>query len=162
LATLLLPTGREEPRKLCDIQFLAEEAGFDTVWISEHSQPFTQKGMNSPFQLGLLSAAERTVRVQLGARVTAPICSYDPAIVARAFATLDLYYRNMIFLGLRAREAINESPCGYGWPRIAEHVERSDEAIKPSSAYERGTLTSNENTSTLKKGAFATSLGRGY
>ena len=127
----VIADGREDPRKTLDHAKLAEDAGFDTVWTGDHFEPFTNTDRNSPFAwVWLAAAAERTKRVQLGTGVTAPILRYNPAILAQAFATLGYFYPQRIFLGLGAGEAINESPCGYAWPTIAERVGRLEEAIQ--------------------------------
>ncbi len=131
LGYYIVGDGREEPRRTLNHAILAEKAGFDTVWTSDHFEPFTHNDRNSPFAwVWLSAAAERTRSIQLGTGVTAPILRYNPAILAQAFATLALFYTGRIFLGLGAGEAINESPCGYSWPGPAERVARLEEAIR--------------------------------
>lgn len=122
--------GRNGPLETLEHVKLAEAAGFDTVWASDHFEPFTDKGMNAPFVwVWLAAAAERTKQVQLGPGVTAPILRYNPAIVAQAFATLGVLYPGRIFLCVGAGEAVNESPCGYDWPSPRERVDRLGEAM---------------------------------
>ena len=58
-----------------------------------------------------------TKRMQFVTGVTAPIYRYHPAIIAQAFASLDMLYPGRIGLGLGSGEAMNESPLGFDWPR---------------------------------------------
>ncbi|HLG76661.1 MAG TPA: LLM class flavin-dependent oxidoreductase, partial [Ktedonobacteraceae bacterium] len=55
------------PRQLLDFTVEAEENGFDSVWISDHFQPWRHTNGHAPFALSWLgSAGERTKRVVLG------------------------------------------------------------------------------------------------
>ncbi|TMC18134.1 MAG: LLM class flavin-dependent oxidoreductase, partial [Chloroflexi bacterium] len=61
------------PRQLLDFTTEAEERGFDSVWISDHFQPWRHTNGHAPFALSWLGAAgERTKRVILGTSVLAP------------------------------------------------------------------------------------------
>jgi len=123
--------GKYGPNETLDHAVLAEEAGFNYVWTSDHFAPFTHEGMNAPFTwVWIASAAERTARVQLATAVTSPILRYPPAIVAQAFATLGVIYPGRISLGLGVGESINEYPIGYSWPSVSERIERLSEAVQ--------------------------------
>jgi coenzyme F420-dependent glucose-6-phosphate dehydrogenase len=62
--------------------------------------------------------------------VTAPVYRYHPAIIAQAFASLDVLYPGRIGLGLGSGEAMNESPVGFDWPRARARLTRTKEAIQ--------------------------------
>jgi coenzyme F420-dependent glucose-6-phosphate dehydrogenase len=62
--------------------------------------------------------------------VTAPIYRYHPAIIAQAFASLDVLYPGRIGLGLGTGEAMNEVPLGFDWPRAKARLTRTREAIQ--------------------------------
>jgi coenzyme F420-dependent glucose-6-phosphate dehydrogenase len=62
--------------------------------------------------------------------VTAPIYRYHPAIIAQAFASLDVLYPDRIGLGLGSGEAMNEAPLGFDWPRARARLTRTKEAIQ--------------------------------
>ena len=76
------------------------------------------------------AAAERTKNTRIGTGITCPTFRYHPAIVAQAFATLEVMYPGRIFLGLGTGEAMNEVPLGFDWPNFKERIERLEEAIK--------------------------------
>lgn len=77
------------PRELVELAVLAEQVGLDSVWVSDHVQPWRHVGGHAPFSLAWLAAAgERTSRVQLGTSVLTPTFRYNPAVLAQAFATL--------------------------------------------------------------------------
>ena len=77
------------PRRLLDLAVAAEGAGFDSVWTSDHFQPWRHTGGHAPSALVWLgAAAQATTRVTLGTSVLTPSFRYNPAVVAQAFATL--------------------------------------------------------------------------
>lgn len=45
-----------------------------------------------------------------------PIYRYHPAIIAQAFASLDILYPKSIGFGLGTGESMNEVPLGFDWP----------------------------------------------
>ena len=46
------------PRQLLDFAILAEEVGFDSVWVSDHYQPWRHTDGHSPFSMAWLAAAQ--------------------------------------------------------------------------------------------------------
>ena len=51
------------PRQLLDFAVLAEEVGFDSVWVSDHYQPWRHTDGHAPFSMAWLAAVgERTKR----------------------------------------------------------------------------------------------------
>ena len=62
--------------------------------------------------------------------VTAPIYRYHPAIIAQAFASLDILYPGRIGLGLGTGESMNETPLGFDWPRPKARLKRVIEAAQ--------------------------------
>jgi len=106
------------PRQLLDFTTEAEDCGFDSVWISDHFQPWRHTNGHAPFALSWLgSAAERTKRVILGTSVLAPTFRYQPAIIAQAFGTLGELYPGRMILGLGSGESLNEvAVTAREWP----------------------------------------------
>src|SRR3954468_17347403 len=89
------------PQELLDYALAAEEAGFDSVAISDHFQPFRHTGGHSPQALVWLgAAAARTSRVRLGTSVTTPTLRLHPSIVAQAFGSLACLAPGRVFLGV--------------------------------------------------------------
>jgi coenzyme F420-dependent glucose-6-phosphate dehydrogenase len=62
--------------------------------------------------------------------VTAPIFRYHPAVIAQAFASLDVLFPGRIGLGLGTGEAINEVPLGFDWPKAKVRLARMKEAAE--------------------------------
>ncbi len=119
------------PEDLLEHTILAEKAGIDSVWASDHFLPWADKGAHCAFAwVWMASAAEKTKNMIVGTGVTAPILRYHPAIVAQAFATLGRLYPGRIRLGLATGEPMNEMPLGYVWPSSKERIDRLEEAVK--------------------------------
>ena len=119
------------PRQLLDFTSEAEECGFDSVWISDHFQPWRHTNGHAPFALSWLgSAAERTKRVVLGTSVLTPTFRYQPAVVAQAFGTLGTLYPGRMILGLGSGESLNEvAVTASAWPSAKERLARLREAV---------------------------------
>jgi coenzyme F420-dependent glucose-6-phosphate dehydrogenase len=120
------------PRQLLDFATEAEERGFDSVWISDHFQPWRHTNGHAPFALSWLgSAGERTKRVILGTSVLAPTFRYQPAIIAQAFGTLGVLYPGRMILGVGSGESLNEvAVTGGSWPPAKERLARLREAVE--------------------------------
>jgi coenzyme F420-dependent glucose-6-phosphate dehydrogenase len=120
------------PRQLLEFAVLAEERGFDSVWVSDHYQPWRHTDGHAPFSLSWLGAlGERTKRVEMGTSVLTPTFRYHPAIVAQAFATLGVMYPGRVILGVGTGESMNEVPViGIEWPEFRERFRRLSEATK--------------------------------
>src|SRR6266568_4259625 len=119
------------PRPLLDFAVQAEEAGFDSVWISDHFQPWRHTNGHAPFALSWLGAlGERTSRIQLGTSVLTPTFRYQPAIIAQAFGTLGALYPGRVILGVGTGESLNEvAVTGAEWPPAKERLARLREAV---------------------------------
>jgi coenzyme F420-dependent glucose-6-phosphate dehydrogenase len=109
----------------------AEACGFDSVFVSDHFQPWRHTGGHSPSSLAWLgAAAARTTRVTLGTSVLTPTFRYHPSIVAQAFATLGSMFPGRIVLGVGTGESLNEVPAtAMPWPEMKERFARLREAI---------------------------------
>jgi coenzyme F420-dependent glucose-6-phosphate dehydrogenase len=120
------------PRPLLDFGVLAEEKGFDSVWVSDHYQPWRHTDGHAPFSIAWLAAlGERTKRVEMGTSVLTPTFRYHPSIVAQAFATLGVMYQDRVILGIGTGESLNEVPViGIEWPDFRERFRRMSEATK--------------------------------
>jgi coenzyme F420-dependent glucose-6-phosphate dehydrogenase len=120
------------PRELVEYAVSAERHGLDSVWISDHLQPWRHEGGHAPFSLSWLSAVgERTERVQLGTSVLTATFRYNPAVVAHAFATLGVLYPDRIALGIGSGEALNEvAVARIKWPDFKERFARVREAVE--------------------------------
>ncbi len=108
----------------------AEKGGFTTTMTSDHFHPWWHDNAYGNFTwIWIAAAAEHTKRMQFVTGVTAPVYRYHPAIIAQAFASLDVLYPGRIGLGLGSGESMNESPLGFDWPRPQARLTRTEEAI---------------------------------
>jgi coenzyme F420-dependent glucose-6-phosphate dehydrogenase len=118
------------PRELLRYGIQAEEQGFDSVFVSDHLQPWRHDGGHAPAALPWLGAlAVSTERVLLGTSVLTPTFRYHPAVVAQAFATLGCLAPNRVILGVGSGESLNEVPLGRQWPDGKERFARLKEAV---------------------------------
>jgi coenzyme F420-dependent glucose-6-phosphate dehydrogenase len=121
------------PRDLLDLAVAAEGVGLDSVFISDHFQPWRHTDGHAPFAMSWLAAAgERTERVVLGTSVMTPTFRYNPAVVAQAFGTLGALNPGRIVLGIGTGEALNEvavGAAGSPWPEFKERFARLREAV---------------------------------
>jgi coenzyme F420-dependent glucose-6-phosphate dehydrogenase len=119
------------PQRLLDLAVAAEDAGFDSVWTSDHFQPWRHHDGHAPNALVWLGAAtQATKRVTLGTSVLTPTLRYNPAVVAQAFGTLGLLAPGRVILGVGTGEALNETPVGVPWPEQSERFARLREATQ--------------------------------
>jgi coenzyme F420-dependent glucose-6-phosphate dehydrogenase len=120
------------PRDLLEFSCLAEAVGFDSVFVSDHFQPWKHTGGHAPFSFSWLGAlGARTTRVQLGTSVATPTFRYHPAVVAQAFGTLGAMFPGRVVLGIGTGESLNEVPAtGMEWPGAKERRDRLREAVR--------------------------------
>ena len=90
------------PGALLGFSCLAEEVGFDSVFISDHFQPWKHVDGHAPFSLTWLGAlGAKTSRVVIGTSVLTPTFRYHPSIVAQAFGTMGAMFSGRVVLGMR-------------------------------------------------------------
>ncbi len=119
------------PTELLRYGVLAEECGFDSVFVSDHLQPWRHDGGHAPFAMTWLGAlGARTERITIGTSVLTPTFRYHPAIVAQAFGTLGCLFPGRVVLGMGSGESMNEVPLGVDWPEGKERFARFREAVK--------------------------------
>jgi coenzyme F420-dependent glucose-6-phosphate dehydrogenase len=120
------------PRDLVELGVRAEQAGLDSVWVSDHLQPWRHEGGHAPSALAALAAiGERTERVVLGTSVLTPTFRYNPAVLAQQFATLALLNPGRVVLGVGTGEALNEISVGLEeWPDFKERWARLREVVR--------------------------------
>ena len=108
---------------------LAERAGFDGVFCSDHLQPWWEPGESGHAWPWLGAVGASTQRVQLGTAVTPAVARYHPVLVAQGFATLEELFPGRVFLGVGSGESLNESPLGFDWPDGEVQLGMMDEAL---------------------------------
>jgi coenzyme F420-dependent glucose-6-phosphate dehydrogenase len=119
------------PRELLEFSCLAETLGFDSVFVSDHFQPWKHTGGHAPFSfawLGVLGA--KTTRVQIGTSVATPTFRYHPSVVAQAVGTLGVMFPDRVIFGVGTGESLNDVPAtGIKWPGFRERQARLRESI---------------------------------
>ncbi len=82
------------PRELLDFAIAAEENGFESVFVSDHFQPWRHSDGHAPFAIAWLAATgERTKRLVLGTSVATPTFRYHPAMWPRLSGHLACCFR---------------------------------------------------------------------
>lgn len=121
------------PVELARYAVLAEEVGLDSVFVSDHVQPWRERGGHGPAALPWLSwVAARTERVMLGTSVLTPSFRYHPGVIAQEIATMACLAPGRVVLGVGTGEALNEQAMGVlpdGWPKFAARLARLREAV---------------------------------
>jgi TAT-translocated FGD2 family F420-dependent dehydrogenase len=131
--------------QLVELGLTAEEAGFDTVWTSDHFQPWQDNQGHAGFAwITLAALGQRISRIPMGTGVTCPTYRYNPAIVAEAFASLGLLYPGRVFLGVGTGEALNEVAAGGGWGDYEERAVRLEEAVSIIRQLWSGTMVNHQ------------------
>ncbi len=119
------------PNELLEYSILAEQRGFDSVFISDHFQPWRHTGGHAPFSMAWMGAlGARTSRIVMGTSVLTPTFRYHPSVVAQAFGTLGTMFPQRLILGVGTGESLNEVPAsGMVWPEPKERTARLKEAL---------------------------------
>ena len=113
------------PESLLRHAIKAENAGFYSIWTSDHFHPWNHESAQCGFAWAWLGAVgAKTNKAMLGTGVTSTSGRYNPAVTAQAFATLSRLYPGRVFLGLGTGEAMNEIPVGNPWPSFEERYAR--------------------------------------
>lgn len=120
-----------QPEVLVKHAQLAEEVGFDGIFISEHFNPWVVDKGSAGFALSTLGAiAQATKKIKLMTGVITPLYRYHPAVVAQAAATIDRLSAGRFMLGVGTGYPINEVPLGYNFPKYKERSAQMREALE--------------------------------
>jgi coenzyme F420-dependent glucose-6-phosphate dehydrogenase len=123
-------TEQYPPQQLLEYAVAAEQAGFDSIDVSDHFHPWSEQGQACFVWTWLGAAAVRTQKIILGTGVTCPILRYHPAIIAQAAATLAVFAPGRSFLGLGTGEALNEYSATGLWPNYQTRQAQLAEAVQ--------------------------------
>ena len=120
------------PNALLGFAVEAEQAGFDSVFVSDHFQPWKHTDGHAPFAPAWMAAVlARTERIILGTSVLTPTFRLHPSVVAHSFGTLGAMFPGRVILGVGTGESLNEVPAtGMAWPELKERSARLREAVK--------------------------------
>lgn len=119
------------PSELLGYAVLAEQNGFDSVFVSDHLQPWNHEGGHAPAAMPWLGAlGASTEKIIMGTSVLTPTFRYHPGVVAQAFGTLGVMFPGRVILGVGTGEALNEVALGIPWPEVKERFARLKEALE--------------------------------
>src|SRR4051812_17150114 len=71
------------PAELVEQARLAERAGFEALWISDHFHPWNDEQGQSPFVWSVIGALSQVTSLPVSTAVTCPTVRVHPAIVAQ-------------------------------------------------------------------------------
>ena len=117
------------PAELVRQAQLAEEAGFEALWISDHFHPWLDEQGQSGFVWSVIGAISQATSLPVTTAVTCPLMRQHPAIVAQAAATSALLSRGGFTLGVGTGEALNEHIFGDAWPSAEQRLDMLEEAV---------------------------------
>ena len=119
------------PSELLEFSCLAEQVGFDSVFVSDHFQPWRHTGGHAPYSFAWMGAVgARTSQIKIGTSVVTPTFRYHPSVVAQAMGTLGAMFPDRMILGVGTGESLNEVPAiGIKWPGFKERFGRLKESI---------------------------------
>lgn len=121
---------QHSPRDLLRLVQLADAAGFDAAFSSDHLQPWGPAQGHSGFTWSWLGAAlQATQRLRFSAITVPGGWRYHPVVLAQAIATLAQMYPGRVpWVALGSGEALNEACIGNGWPVKSERQQRLQKA----------------------------------
>jgi G6PDH family F420-dependent oxidoreductase len=117
------------PAGLVEQARMAEQAGFTSLWISDHYHPWNDEQGQSPFVWSVIGALSQAVSLPVETAVTCPTVRIHPAVVAQAAATSAVLLDGRFRLGLGSGEALNEHIVGGPWPAAHVRQEMLEEAV---------------------------------
>lgn len=124
-----LSTEEYTPAQLVEQAVLAEEAGFESLWISDHFHPWNDVQGQSPFVWSVIGALSQACSLPVTTAVTCPTVRIDPVVVAQAAATSAVMLEGRFTLGVGTGEALNEHVLGHAWPTLDVRLEMLEEAV---------------------------------
>ncbi|HEY3868701.1 MAG TPA: TIGR03557 family F420-dependent LLM class oxidoreductase [Actinocrinis sp.] len=117
------------PRELVEQARMAQDAGFQALWISDHYHPWNDAQGQSSFVWGTIGALSEAVSLPITTAVTCPTVRVHPAVIAQAAATAAVQTGGRFTLGVGSGEALNEHITGAHWPPAAVRQAMLEEAV---------------------------------
>ncbi|WP_132292094.1 TIGR03557 family F420-dependent LLM class oxidoreductase [Kribbella sp. VKM Ac-2568] len=118
------------PAQLIEQARLADESGFDGLWISDHFHPWNDEQGQSAFVWGAIGAISQVCELPVTTAVTCPTVRTHPAVIAQAAATSAVLLNGRFTLGVGTGEALNEHIVGGPWPTVDVRLEMLEEAVE--------------------------------
>ena len=126
-----LSSEEHDARTLVATAQRAEQAGFRSVWISDHFYSWIDRQGQSPFVWSVIGGIAATTELTVTTGVTCPTMRIHPAILAQATATCsDLLPDGRFRFGVGSGEALNEHVLGDRWPPADLRLSMLEEAVE--------------------------------
>ncbi|MEZ0074795.1 LLM class F420-dependent oxidoreductase [Planotetraspora sp. GP83] len=125
-----LSSEEHDPKELVRQAKLAEQAGFEALWISDHYHPWLDEQGQSSFVWSVIGALSEATSLPVTTAVTCPLIRIHPAIIAQAAATAQILLDGRFRLGVGTGEALNEHILGDQWPPAEERQQMLEEALE--------------------------------
>jgi len=129
------------PREPVHQARLAERAGFERLWISDHFHPWNDAQGHSLFVWSVIGALSEATSLPITTAVTYPTVRVHTAVVAQAAATAAVRCEGRFVLGVGSGEALNEHILGDRWPPAGGafgHAQGSDRTDPRAAHWPRG------------------------
>lgn len=117
------------PHQLVEQAVAAEQAGFTSLWISDHFNPWNSEQGQAPMVWPMIGAIANATSLPIATAVTCPIGRQSPLLVAHAAATCAVLNPGFR-LGIGTGEALNEHVTGQVWPSFDVRIEMLREAVE--------------------------------
>ncbi|MGD9483193.1 TIGR03557 family F420-dependent LLM class oxidoreductase [Streptomyces sp. TRM70308] len=117
------------PKALVEQARMAEDAGFEALWISDHFHPWGDAQGHSPFVWSVIGALSEATSLPVQTAVTCPTVRVHPLVVAHAAATSAVQLGGRFRLGVGTGEALNEHVTGERWPPAPVRLQMLEEAV---------------------------------
>lgn len=118
------------PAELVEQARLAAEAGFTSLFVSDHYHPWNDEQGQAPFVWSIIGAVSQVCDLPIITAVTCPTVRIHPAIIAQAAATSAVLTNGRFHLGVGSGEALNEHILGDAWPTASVRLEMLEEAVE--------------------------------
>ncbi|GIH27208.1 LLM class F420-dependent oxidoreductase [Acrocarpospora phusangensis] len=125
-----LSSEEHSPKELIRQAVLAERAGFEALWISDHYHPWIDEQGQSSFVWSVIGALSEAVSLPVTTAVTCPLVRMHPAVAAQAAATAQILLDGRFRFGVGTGEALNEHVVGHAWPPAHDRRSMLEEAIE--------------------------------
>ena len=126
-----LSSEEHDARTLVAVAQRAGQAGFRSVWISDHFHPWIDRQGQSPFVWSVIGGIAASTDLTVTTAVTCPTVRIHPAVLAQATATSsNLLPEGRFRFGVGSGEALNEHVLGDRWPPPDVRLSMLAEAIE--------------------------------
>jgi G6PDH family F420-dependent oxidoreductase len=126
-----LSSEEHDARTLVATAQRAEQAGFGSVWISDHYHPWIDRQGQSSFVWSVIGGIAATTELTVTTAVTCPLVRIHPAVIAQATATSSNMLPGGRFrFGVGTGEALNEHILGDRWPPADVRLDMLAEAVE--------------------------------